>query len=343
MSKNIKYTIAVVSDYAWNTGGVEEFTLELIKNLSQNYQCKFVTWSDTAPSPEDFHDVTTITNGDVRQAWQVILEADYVIVLTSFNVRMLARLSLDLLSSHKKPYMVIVQTSAHSDTSIQSTTQQDAWLTDLINLSSVTICASETVRKSVSQLSGINTKANMKVIENGARLGGTSKRQRAKTRVSFIGRPTHAKGFDLFLRLADDLKGSGLSFAANTVSIPPPEKVDGVEWSWNLNNTELKDFFDDTDLLVVPYRKADGLPLAILEAINCGVPIMAIDSPAVTPLMTRHGQIVVLNDYKSLNQALLAWHKGDLIWKPPVPHTVNTLSEQIYKYLTIINSELNID
>lgn len=334
-------TVVVVSDYAWAMGGTEEFTLELIKGLDKHYRCHLLTWSHATPVPVGFQKVTTITNGDIRRAWQVIVNADYVIVVTSFNIRMLARLSLDVLSETKKPCMVVMQTSSHSEPLVASVSQQNKWISSLINLSKVTVCASDAVKNSVTPLLDINNNTYLTTIENGARLSDVSEHQRGRKNISFIGRPTYAKGFDLFLKLAADLKQDGFSFAANTVSIPPPNEVKGIKWSWCLNDADLQAFFANTDLLVVPYRSADGLPLAILEAINCGVPILALDSPAVSPLIRRYGQISIPHNYESFKEAVLDWSNESLVWASPKPSSINTLSRQIGKYVEIVSAELN--
>ncbi len=328
-----------MSDYAWSTGGIEEFVSVLLTGLDrEQYDCTLVTWQHSTPLTTDTT-VIALENGDVRPLHEVIRKTDYVIFVTSFNVRLLCRAALDALQGSNIKVITIIQTSTHSDPKASSISQQESWLDQIIQASDITVCVSDAVKVNVARiLSQKSAESKIITIENGARLLDTQTYTRGRTRVSFIGRPTHAKGFDLFMRLVDDFGSTDIKFAANTVSIPPPVADPRVDWSWQMDKEKLKEFFASSDLLVVPYRSADGLPLAVLEAINCGMPIMALDSQAVTPLAHRYKQPVIKQDYASLKRALLKWHSGKLSWSAPVGGSVPSLSEQVDAYLDVMKT-----
>lgn len=339
-AKKTNPKVTIISDYAWATGGTEELVSELLARLDfSGYECTLVTWPLATPTIERATKVITIQNGDVRPLYGAVSTADYVVIVTSFNVRLLSCAVLDALQGLRTPVMTVIQTSTHSDPTALSIPQQEVWLRQIIQASNVTVCASEAVKSSVLRLLPKDT-AGSKIltIENGARLSDTRTKGRGHSRVSFIGRPTQAKGFDLFMRLVHDLSPTDMIFAANTVSVIPPLTNTRVSWSWRLDDKQLKEFFASTDLLLVPYRIADGLPLAVLEAINCGVPVMAMDSPAVSPLARRYKQPVIEYKYESLKEALLKWHKGNYVWQAPVGGSVPSLMQQVDAYVNLLDS-----
>lgn len=332
--------VTIISDYAWATGGIEEIVSMLLSRLAHaGYECTLVTWPLAMPIADVHTNVIHIENGDVRPLYEALDMTDYVIIVTGFNVRMLCRAALDVLPNLRKPIMTTIQTSSHSDPAALSVAQQETWLRQIIQVSSATICASDAVKDNVTRLFAKDvTKSKILTIENGARLSDMQTHERGRSRVSFVGRPTHAKGFDLFMRLVDDLASIDITFAANTVSVAPPVAHPRVVWSWQLDDNQLKDFFASTDLLVVPYRSADGLPLAVLEAINCGVPVMAMDSQAVSPVARRYGQPVIEYKYESLKRALLQWRNGEFVWQAPSGGSLASLSQQSDAYIDLMVS-----
>lgn len=327
--------LLVVSDYAYCSGGIEHFVCEFLDFAAARFDCRLLTWSISALTPPGFRAIDVVQCGDVRQAWSCMEQADVIMVLTSFNVRMLARLAQEFLQVVRKPAVTVVQTSGHSDAAAGSAATQEAWLTRLMSASRATVAVSEAVAAALARLEP-HAPSNVVVIENAARLSASARRTRGRRGVSFIGRPLPQKGFHHFLRLASDLRASGLEFRANTVSIAVSDGPPNIEFSSVLADDRLLEFFSRTDLLVVPYLHADGLPLAVLEAINCGVPIVGFDSPAVAPLLRRHGQVVVPARYEALRDAVRDWVTGALDVPPPQPGCVPAWDEQFQRYVELL-------
>lgn len=334
--------ILVVSDYAYPAGGVEQFVRELIGYaIERDVDCRLLTWSADTLVPPGFDDLVTIECGDVRGAWHALDWADVVVVLASFNVRMLTRLATEYLRSHPTRGVAVVQTSAHSSSGNSAVLAQDRWLAELVSTADVTVAVSDAVEKALRALPDLDPLASIIVIENGSRLAAPAAPEpRGRTTVGFIGRPFPQKGYHYFARLATELQGTGLSFRANTVSLLPPEPPIAVDVCALLSDAELTAFFASTDLLVVPYTHADGLPLAVLEALNCGVPVLGFDSPAVTPLLLRHGQMVVPPFYEALRAALEAWATGALTITPPAAGQVPTWEQQFDAYFEVIRAHV---
>jgi glycosyltransferase involved in cell wall biosynthesis len=260
-----------------------------------------------------------------------------ILVVTSFNLRLLARLVIDHLGTTKARVITVVQTSGHSAPRGGSAPQQDIWLADLLRQSKAVIPVSDSVRSALVNLVGDQSQLPpVEIVENGARLSISHPRPRGRRCVSFIGRPEPQKGWPLFVRLVDNLRDTEIRFAANTVSVGPELVPEGVDHSMLLDDEGLLAFFEATDLLVVPYLHGDGLPLAVAEAINCGVPVLGFDAPGVGSLLRRHGQLALPPDYDGLRDAVRAWSFGDLVLEPPVPGAVAGWDEQIGKILAIL-------
>jgi glycosyltransferase involved in cell wall biosynthesis len=325
--------VVLVSDYAYPTGGAEEFVRELLAGLKGTFDVELLTWSEDALSPEDVPVHTVGPFGDIRSAWEILDRADILLVVTSFNVRLLARLASDYLRAHRKPAVTVVQTSSHSRPDAGSTVSQERWLASLLQRSSAVVAASTAVKKALDPVRGL---AAVHVIENAARLRASAVRERGRSRVSFIGRPVASKGYDYFCQLADDLRETPLRFFANTVSVPPPELHPGITYSYQLSDLELLEFFGNADLVVAPYRYADGLPLAILEAINVGVPVIGFDAPGVGDLLKRYYQLALPPSYPRLREAIFRWAAGELQVTPPTAGQVTEWPTQIAQYQTIL-------
>lgn len=328
--------VLIVSDYAYASGGVETLVRDFISHGSSAVDCKLLTWRSDALAPPAFAGRVVMDCGDVRPAWDAMDWADVLFVHTSWNLRMLAALAVTYGKRTAKPIVTVVHTSGHSQPDSASIPAQEAWLSSLLDLSASVVGVSEAVTERLRLLAGHTSHARLVTIENAARLINTSPRPRDDRRVvSFIGRPIGSKGFDFFLRLARDLEHSGLSFFANTV-VPYEGAPDGVHLSWALSDADLLAFFDRADLLVAPYAHVDGLPLAVLEAINCGVPIVGFDTAPVGDLLRRYGLMVIPAEYSALLRVVEAWRSGSVHPPAATPGCVPPLAERFNDYLALL-------
>ena len=310
---------------------------EFVEFASRQAECQLLTWRPTALVPGWFNGRIVVDCGDVRDAWEAMDSADVLFVHTSWNVRLLAVLALAYQRQAPKPTLTVVHTSAHSRPSSASVPAQESWLAELVARSTATVGVSAAVTERLRSLSlPLDERPRLLTIENGARLEIESPRLRSSRRqVAFIGRATPNKGFDLFVRLAQDLRSSPLTFAANTV-VPHDDDPEQVSLSWLLPDRELLAFFEAADLLVAPYLYGDGLPLAILDAVNCGVPILGFDSPGVGDLLRGHGLTVIAPSYEALLGAVEAWYAERLTIPAATPGSVRSLDECLNDYLRLL-------
>lgn len=328
--------LAVVSDYDYPAGGVEQFVREFLFH-SKACDCRLVTWTNAVLRPPGFTNLELVEHGDIRGLWTTIEWADVVLVVTSFNVRLLAHAASEVAHATATPQITVVQTSSHSDPATGAAKTQGDWLARILSMSRRVVAVSEAVAQALTpMLDRVHgASPTVVVIENAARLQPSKTIRRARSRVTFMGRPFPQKGFDLFLRLAADLQGHGLTFHANTVSVPLPTSPPNVSISTLLSDDQLLRFFEETDLMVVPYRRADGLPMAVLEALNCGVPIIGMDSPAVTPLLKRFDQPVVEHRYEALRDAVRNWRYGRIQIAGPPPGQVAAWNHRVLEYVEL--------
>lgn len=337
----MRSSVLVISDYGWPTGGTEEFVRALLETVGDQRPVELLTWAGSeAPVPPGIP-VIEVQNGDVLRVWQAVARADLVVVVTSFNVRMLARLAEDIGRATDTPLVTVVQTAAHSTPAAAASGPQAAWLRSLITRSRAAVGASPAVSDALGELTeGTSASTQLVTIENGARLVDAHARADTRRRVLFIGRPVESKGYGAFLRAVDELSDTGLEFSANTVSIEPELSDDRVSYTSCLSDDALVQLFRDTDLVVAPYRGADGLPLALLEALNCGVPVLGFDSPAVGALLRRYGQPVIDGHSDHLVAAIKAWASGGLAFAPPPTGQVPSLAGQAGQYRDLLEDLL---
>jgi glycosyltransferase involved in cell wall biosynthesis len=329
--------VLVVSDYGYPAGGVESFVREFLRFAASSFQCSILSWGENLLVPDEFHSVQSIEFGDVRAAWRSMDAADVLFVQTSFNVRMLARLAGEYLAVTGKPGLTVLHTSGHSRPEVPSIPTQERWLRELLSASTQVVAVSADVADAVQVLVG--TGFTPAVIESASRFSIAARhRGSAHRTVSFIGRPFPEKGYDLFVRLANDLRQTGIEFLANTVSVPVIDATSSIAYSALLDDAALVSFFEATDVLVAPYLRSDGLPLALLEAISCSVPVIGFDSPGIGSLLRRYGQIVIEPNYRTLLDTVTAWHEGNIQVSVPSGESVSSWSAAFTRYSNILMS-----
>ena len=79
----------------------------------------------------------------------------------------------------------------------------------------------------------------------------------------------------------------------------------------------------------------NGLPLAVLETVNCGVPIIGFDTPSAGEILRKYSQKVIAPRYSELRRAVEGWHIGRLSLIPPIPGIVVSWPETFDRYISI--------
>ena len=340
-----KIKVLIVSDYAYPSGGIEVFIDEIITATNALIEYRVLTWlpSSGTKAREELVPTYRINCGDISGAWDEMDWADVVFFQTSWNVRLLATLVRDYCNISNKPLVTVIHTTSNSNDALGASKYQSLLLSEIINLSKMVVGVSQDVINSLRSLNMAHN--NYQVIENASRFQRVNKKLKTRKTIAFVGRPTAAKGIDIFIGIVENLADTDLRFKLNTVSLPPPEEVkkfSKIETSYLLSNEELMDFYDSIDLLVVPYRHSDGLPLTVLEALSCGVPIIGLESLGVTDVLNRHKQMVVKsNNVTEISQIIRSWANGAISIELPKRIDIPTWKQQAKKYAEIFEIVLN--
>lgn len=263
-----------------------------------------------------FAAVVLVEAGDIRDAVEELERGDLVFLQTSWNVRLLALLAAEYCGERGRPLISAIHTSSHSTPEAASRPLQRGWLARTIAASSRIVCVSEAVAESLAELVEV-AGAAVTVIPNASRFRATGETRGIGPRriVSYIGRPTPAKGIADFVALAKMLSDTDLRFRCNTVDSDTGDQLQPLpsnfELCYGLSDSEMEAFFAETNVVVATYRHSEGLPLAVVEALSLGIPAIGYDSPGLGQLLRDHGQFMTeIGDIEALAAVLRAWDSG---------------------------------
>jgi len=342
-----KMKVLIVSDYAYPAGGIEVFIDEIVSATKEFIDYRILTWppSENMPKRTEIVPTNRINCGNFSQILSEFEWADLLFLPLSWNIRVLGAIVRDYCQFSNKPLVTVVQTSSNSTVNWGFDEFKQKILADVIQISQAVVGVSDDVLDNLRSLDVAHDSFKYRKIENASRFETCLKPVQQRKTVSFVGRPMYVKGIDIFLDLAKQLQDTNLQFKLNTVSLPPPEEASKipnlVAQEWLLSDEEMIDFYDSTDLLITPYRKADGLPLTILEALSRQVPIIGFDAPGVSGILHRHHQLVLASeDLDGLAETVKDWHQGKISLTNPEPANILTWQEQAMKYVNLFQEVL---
>ncbi len=79
-----------------------------------------------------------------------------------------------------------------------------------------------------------------------------------------------------------------------------------------VSDEDLPSYYNAADFFVLPSKSGEGLPLVALEAMACGLPVVATDVGGISEIMIRgFGKIVAPNNPNVLASAILEWANGE--------------------------------
>jgi len=154
-----------------------------------------------------------------------------------------------------------------------------------------------------------------------------------KLRIFSVGRLMPAKGFDDLILACGKLKKNGLNFSCQIVGEGPMEKGlrrlisrQGLEkeviLTGALCHADIIELFKQADVFVLASKKAahrdvqDGIPIVLMEAMACGVPVISTNFSGIPELIEdkKNGFLVASNDFNGLAEAVfnLSSHKDKL-------------------------------
>lgn len=128
------------------------------------------------------------------------------------------------------------------------------------------------------------------------------------TQIAFVGRVSHEKGPDRFIKLAQKLSeqqlylyGDGPQLVSLQENLPSNLHALGQQ-------DDMAKVWPKIGLLVIPSRY-EGLPMAALEAMSRGIPVLAFRVGALDKLINhlRNGWLLAPGDVNGLAQAIEQW------------------------------------
>jgi glycosyltransferase involved in cell wall biosynthesis len=159
---------------------------------------------------------------------------------------------------------------------------------------------------------------NVTLVQQGIQVNGSKPSINPKNKginLIFVGRIHWTKGLHLLLQALENIPRHTLHLTI--VGIPQePEfreiiykkasRLCNVSWKENLNRLEVQEEIANADILVLPSISNEMAPLVILEAFDCGKPVIGSSYPAIVDMIIEdvNGLIFENNNVKSLTQCL---------------------------------------
>lgn len=131
----------------------------------------------------------------------------------------------------------------------------------------------------------------------------------SKLKLLFVGGDFVRKGGDTLLEaFRDDLhKDFTLDIVTSKDTVIPVGSLEGVTFHRNINpnSSELKTLYHNADMFVLP-TKADCLPMAIIEAMASGLPIISTHTGAIPEMVgeNKNGNLIEAGDADALAKAV---------------------------------------
>jgi glycosyltransferase involved in cell wall biosynthesis len=169
--------------------------------------------------------------------------------------------------------------------------------------------------------------------------GDQGRRDPANITVGYAGALAEHKGVHVFLKAL-----LTLGWKATRVRIAgggPPRYVAhlkqlatglNVEFVGRLNRQQMPAFLSELDVLVAPSLWPENLPIVVLEAQACGVPVLGSRVGGIAEMLPGPDHLFEPNSSDSLAERLAAWCSGAI---PPVTAKVSTADEMAARTLAV--------
>jgi glycosyltransferase involved in cell wall biosynthesis len=217
--------------------------------------------------------------GRFSRAGLIHTTPDYAFFHTRKNIPLIITFHNYVLDRFMRDYSSLLQ-NIHYQTDLKAFTKLAVGKADIIT--SVSRFTSDMVKQEMK------ISKNIKVIYNGVdHLLFTPKKQKQtnKINVLFCGNLTRRKGAIWLLPIAERLNKniiihytSGLQTTGSLVNHPQLHCLGSVPYQ------KMPSLYQDSDILLLPTVR-EGLPLAALEAMSCGLPVVATDCSSLPELI----------------------------------------------------------
>lgn len=126
----------------------------------------------------------------------------------------------------------------------------------------------------------------------------------------FVGRLIKKKGTDILIQAAEGIeKGIVFSFIGDGPFEPVLKEVSlksgNIRYLGKVNNKDLPAYYSAADIVCVPSKYEEGFGRVILEALSCGVPVVASNRGGIPEAVDESVGVLVEPDAQSFKDAIL--------------------------------------
>jgi len=131
-------------------------------------------------------------------------------------------------------------------------------------------------------------------------------------------------------RLVFLVVGEGPDFAEVKAKIKQLEIGNNFRLAGFVSDEDLPLYYNVADFFVLPSKSGEGLPLVALEAMACGLPVVATNIGGISEIMTKdYGKIVPPDNPAALAEAILEFSRRELF---ALKNGLRSMIEQKYSW-----------
>ena len=159
------------------------------------------------------------------------------------------------------------------------------------------------------------------------------------SRIAYVGRISEEKGPDIYLNLAKNLENTDFYLYGDGPNFESLQRIKSSNTHFLGKMNSMAQYWHDISLLVMPSRQ-EGLPLAAIEAMARGIPVLASNVGQLDKLICHksNGWLVDVGDMESLVQHTTEWLEMPLDKKAKMRHAARQKVTREFSTAVVIPS-----
>jgi glycosyltransferase involved in cell wall biosynthesis len=275
-----------------NPGGAEKVFYEIYKKANKDFNCKLISsYNNKSNFPKN-----SLIFKKINIKNKILNYVYYLINMSfraNFNCNLIHANNIECLRLSNKHFMLTIHHVGHF---IDEKIRHQTWFNKLMakllvwqaNNASIVTTVSNNSKK---DLIDMGVTKDIVVIPNGIDLNDFKPKKNKKNKkfiISHVSRISPEKGQDFSIKcfeklpkkIKDNCKLNIIGYISDKKYFNSLKK-ENVNYFNNLSNEEYSNKIAESDLIIFPTFMAEGFGLVVLEAMACGVPIIATDQPAI--------------------------------------------------------------